>query len=84
MLLVAPPKRTGAWNWDDLVAALHETLDLARSRAVEPTQIDGTAYAQLLPATVMTATASPITISTDLSINNDQPPASGPLRPARG
>jgi hypothetical protein len=84
MLLVAPPKRTGAWNWDDLVAALHETLDLARSRAVEPTQIDGTAYAQLLPATVMTATASPITISTDLAINNDQPPPSGPLRPARG
>jgi hypothetical protein len=84
MLLVTPPARTGTWNWDDLVATLHETLDLARSRAVEPTQIDKTAYAQLLPATVMTATASPITISTDLSINNDQPPASEPLRPARG
>jgi hypothetical protein len=85
MLLVVPPQRAGAWTWDDLVAALHETLDLARSRAVEPTQVDGTAYAQLLPATVMTATAAPITISTDLSINNDgMPPASGPLQPARG
>jgi hypothetical protein len=84
MLLVTPPKPTGAWRWDDLVATLHETLALARSRAVEPTQLDATAYAHLLPATVMSATAAPITISTDLSINNDGLPPGGPLQPARG
>ncbi|MQA95428.1 MAG: hypothetical protein GEV11_12545 [Streptosporangiales bacterium] len=83
MLLVVPPARTGAWRSEDVVAALHETLALARSRAVEPTQIDDTVYAQLLPATVMAATASPITIATDLSINNERP-APGPLRPSRG
>ena len=31
MLLVVPPVLRGAWQWDDLVAALHETLDLART-----------------------------------------------------
>ncbi len=71
MLLVVPPTATATWNGDDLIAALHETFDLARSRAVEPTQIDRTPYALVLPATTMAATAEPITISTDLSVNND-------------
>jgi hypothetical protein len=84
MLLVAPPARTGRWQWDDLVAAVGETLDLARTRAVEPRQIDGTGYAQLVPATVMAAAARPITIATDLSINNETQLASGPFRPSRG
>jgi hypothetical protein len=70
MLLVTPPRETGPWDFDDLVAALHDTLDLAKSRAVEPAQLDGTGYAQLLPATVLTATRHPITISTDLARNN--------------
>jgi hypothetical protein len=70
MLLVVPPQRSGAWVWDDIVAALHETLDLAKIRAVEPGHIDGTAYAQLLPATVLPATSRPITITTDLAFNN--------------
>jgi hypothetical protein len=70
MLLVTPPRRTGTWQWDDLVAAVGETLDLARSRAVEPGQLDATAYAQLLPATVLPVTPAPITISTDLAANN--------------
>jgi len=73
MLLVTPPQQTGAWAWDDLVAALHDTLDMARTRAVEPGHLDGTAYAQLLPATVMPATPQPITISTDLATNNLPP-----------
>ena len=84
MLLVAPPAPTGTWRWDDLVAAVNETLDLARSRAVEPGQIDDTTYAQLLPATVMAAAARPITIATDISINNDIPLVTGPFRPPRG
>ena len=64
------PSAAGTWRWDDLVAALHETLDLARQRAVEPAAIDGTAYAQLLPATVMAATVRQVSISTNLAVNN--------------
>ncbi|WP_185921919.1 hypothetical protein [Streptomyces sp. WAC06614] len=70
MLLVVPPARTGTWNEDDLVAAVQETLDLAALRAVEPDHLDGTAYAHLLPATVLSATRRPITISTDLALGN--------------
>jgi len=84
ILLVEPPARTGTWKFVDLVAAVGETLDLARTRAVEPGQVDGTGYAQLLPATVLSAASRPITVTTDLSVNNDTPLAGGPLRPARG
>ncbi|MFA1548005.1 hypothetical protein [Actinomadura chokoriensis] len=70
MLLVVPPVRTGSWGMDDLVAAVTETFDLARTRLVEPAQLDGTGYAQLLPATVLSATRQPITISTDLAVAN--------------
>jgi hypothetical protein len=70
MLLVSPPVRTGAWNTDDLVAAIVETFEMARSRAVEPEHLDDTPYAQFLPATVMSATSQPITISTDLAVAN--------------
>lgn len=70
LLLVAPPAKTGTWNTDDLIAAVNETFDLARTRAVEPAHLDDTAYAHLLPATVMSATRRQITISTDLAIGN--------------
>ena len=72
MLLVSPPSatRAGAWKLEDLLAAVNETLDLAKTRAVEPEHLDATGYAHLLPATLMSATAQPITISTDLSTVN--------------
>lgn len=70
MLLVSPPARKGTWDTADLVAALHETLDLARSRAVEPSHLEDGPYAHLLPATLMSATTQPITISTDLATAN--------------
>jgi hypothetical protein len=84
LLLVAPPVHTGAWQWEDLVTAVSETLDLTRIRAVEPGHIDSTPYAQLLPATVLTSAAQAITVTTDLSVNNDTPLGTGPFRPARG
>ncbi|MFF3710974.1 hypothetical protein [Streptomyces phaeochromogenes] len=71
MLLVVPPvKRPAGWLQDDLLAAVRETFDLARIRAVEPAHLDDTAYAQFLPATLISATRQPITISTDLAVSN--------------
>jgi hypothetical protein len=84
MLLVAPPTQTGTWSWDDLVAAVGETLDLVRIRAVEPGHVEGTPWAQLLPATVLPAPARAITLTTDLAINNAAPFRGGPFQPARG
>ena len=70
ILIVTPASSSGQWVWDDLVAALSETLDLAKKRAVEPSQLDNTPYAALLPATVMAATLYGISISTNLGVAN--------------
>ncbi len=70
MLLALPAVLRGRWSWDDLVATLTETLDGAKARAVEPAQIDGSPYAQLLPATAMAVTLYWITISSNLALNN--------------
>jgi hypothetical protein len=71
MLLVVPPEITGSWRWDDLVDAVNETLDLAKQRAVEPAEIDQTAYARLLPATLFATAQKEITIVADLALNNN-------------
>jgi hypothetical protein len=70
ILVVTPATGSGQWQWDDLLGALNETLDLAKKRAVEPTQLDGTPYAPLLPATVMAVTLYAISIATNLGIAN--------------
>lgn len=70
MLLVTPAAFTGAWRWEDLVDAVNETLDLAKKRAVEPSQVDATAYARFLPATLMATTLYQISISANLAENN--------------
>jgi hypothetical protein len=69
-LLVTPATANGAWQWDDLIGALNETLDLAKMRAVEPVHLDSTAYARFLPATVMAATLYGISITTALAASN--------------
>jgi hypothetical protein len=70
ILLVTPASVNEAWQWDDLVGALNETLDLAKKRAVEPAQLDNTAYSRFLPATIMAATLYGISITTSLAAAN--------------
>jgi hypothetical protein len=50
LLLAVPPHRTGSWVLEDLVQTLHDTLELAKNRAVELDHLHGDVYAQLLPA----------------------------------
>ncbi|HET9528303.1 MAG TPA: hypothetical protein VFO99_19160, partial [Pyrinomonadaceae bacterium] len=70
LLLVTPSDFTGEWKWEDVVDALRETLELARKRAVEPTQIDQTAYARFLPAIISSVTTFPIMQSLNFAFNN--------------
>jgi hypothetical protein len=70
ILLITPAAASGTWQWDDLVGAVEETLDLAKKRAVEPSQLDNTPYAPLLPATVMAVTLYAISITTNLAAAN--------------
>jgi len=69
MLLVVPPVRVagGQWATADLVDAVTETFELAKTRAVEPAHLGATAFAHLLPATVLSA-ARPE--ETDLAVAN--------------
>ncbi|MDQ2588403.1 hypothetical protein CKY47_31485 [Saccharothrix yanglingensis] len=55
MLLVVPPDRVpgGQWATADLVDAVTETFEMAKTRAVEPAHLGATAFAHLLPATVL-------------------------------
>jgi hypothetical protein len=70
ILLVTPATASGTWQWDDLVGALNETLDLARVRAVEPAEVDPTPYSMLIPATITAASLYGISIVTSLSAAN--------------
>lgn len=70
LLLVTPADFTGEWRWDDVVDALRDTLELARKRAVEPTQVDQTAYARFLPAVISSVTTYPIMQSLNFAFNN--------------
>ncbi len=70
LLLALPAEFTGAWEWPDLVDTVRETMDMARLRAIEPDQIDTTAYARFLPTTVSAVTFKPITAMLNLAANN--------------
>jgi hypothetical protein len=51
---VVTPEETGAWEWDDLVGALLDTLRRAKRRAVEPEQLEelGLVWNAFAPALV--------------------------------
>jgi hypothetical protein len=70
MLLVTPPDPGAGWDWADVVQAMHDALDLARLRAVEPDALATTPYAAFLPATVSEATVTGLGISMNLALNN--------------
>ncbi|MBK8565370.1 MAG: hypothetical protein IPN76_18995 [Saprospiraceae bacterium] len=69
-LLAIAPTIGRNWTWEALVQALHETLDLAKQRAVEPSQVEGTALGVFSPATVFPVTPWAITPSLNLNIVN--------------
>jgi hypothetical protein len=70
-LLVTPQRIDGAWQWTDLLGALEESLELAKLRAVEPTQVDSTPYARFLPATASAVTLHGLSIAANYSRVND-------------
>ena len=66
LLLAVTPEITGAWDWDDLVETVRETIRMARNRTVEPRLIDRSAFAQLLPAIMVPFTATGLMPGTQL------------------
>jgi hypothetical protein len=70
MLLVTPTQFTGSWTWEELIDALNETLEFAKRRAVEPSQIDATPYGPFLPATITASQVVQLTIAANFALNN--------------
>ena len=70
LLLVTPSEFRQSWQWQDVVDSLHETLDMAKKRAIEPSHIDTTDYARFLPALVSAVAVYPITVALNLALNN--------------
>ncbi len=68
-ILAVTPDITGSWKWNDLMATLNETLDLAKKRAVEPQHIDETKFAQFLPGVMVPTTRYLMTLATNLLAN---------------
>ena len=69
-LLMTPTQFRGSWTWSDIVDGLNETLDAAQWRAVEPAQIDATAWAPFLPATLASTTHFPLSITLNYAVAN--------------
>jgi hypothetical protein len=65
VLLAVPPRTEGHWDLETLIAILHETVDLAKIRAIDGELLG--ALGQVLPAIALAAnTATPSdTVSTD-------------------
>jgi hypothetical protein len=70
LLLAVSPALKGGWQWNDLIDTMHEMLDEAKLRAVEPVHVDASAYGRFLPAAIMAATHHEITIGLNLALNN--------------
>jgi hypothetical protein len=68
-LLALPAVRDGAWSLEELLAAVNDTLDSAKRRAIEPVHVDSTTYSWFLPATVSAYTFPEISISNNLLRN---------------
>ncbi|HJR51128.1 MAG TPA: hypothetical protein VJ794_08495, partial [Gemmatimonadales bacterium] len=68
MLLVTPASAGRRWSWEDLRAAIPDTFELAKRRAVEPRQIAETPLARLLPATLMAFTTHDVSISSGIRL----------------
>jgi hypothetical protein len=72
MALVTPTATRGTWEWRDLVDGVNEMIDLAKTRLVEPSQIDATPYAMFLPAVTTAETRKAVTIAANIMRNNVQ------------
>jgi hypothetical protein len=72
VLVAVAPVLRGHWTWDELVGSVHEALDLAKLRAVEPDRLFGRAptgpasagaYFQALPAILMEFTQGRLAVT---------------------
>lgn len=71
LLLAVPPRPTATWVWDDLLATVTETLDMAKIRAVDLEALQG--FGHYLPAIVVAFNPEGATVSSDLLLHVARP-----------
>lgn len=69
MLLVAPARLSGNWQWEDLVDAVSYTLDAAKARGIEPSQVETSAFTTFLPAVIGAESLYPYSIVLDNKVH---------------
>ncbi|RAJ81879.1 hypothetical protein CLV59_104104 [Chitinophaga dinghuensis] len=52
VLLVHSPQLSNSWEWDDLVSAVIDTVELAKNRAVEPDDLETSMLSHVLPTII--------------------------------
>ncbi len=73
LLLALHSNLNGKWDWQELVNIIHETMDMAKQRGVEPELIQKTkGFPWFLPALISASSSKPITSSLDYSIINSE------------
>jgi hypothetical protein len=70
LLLALSSDFDGAWDWQELVDTLHQTLDFAVLRGVEPQHLDSSQIGRFLPAIISRSMHSPVMAMMDLAHNN--------------
>ena len=83
LLLAVTPEETGAWDWEDLIDTVNETLDRAKERAVDPELLKNTGLAQLLPMVMTPIGGGDVGPSLDFGRNLVEVEAgeNGPINP---
>lgn len=81
LILALPATIDGSWSWDDLVDTLHETLDMAKKRTVEPSQLMSTPYGAFLPAVIGSVAVNPVFQQVNFAMNNSVIAAAKAVQP---
>lgn len=76
VLLAVSPELTGRWEWEDLVATITDTFEMAKKRAVDPDLIQEHAapLAKLLPLNMM-GIANDLEEAPSLDLSHNNPPS---------
>lgn len=69
MLFMVSPENKGKWDWENIVLGINDTLEMAKKRAVEPSMLASTPYAQLLPTTMFAVAKNGLTVTANLADN---------------
>lgn len=70
ILMALPTRFKKAWEWNDLLDIIHDTMNQAQKRAIEPDHINEFTYGRFLPVTVASTNVIPLTATLNYAAVN--------------